>query len=90
VHDPVRLLCMVEHYPEIVLKTIQRASEVYEWFVNEWVNIVAIHPETHAFYLFKNGEFTEYVPFRKNVEVIPDMTHVLEDNHENLPVYELA
>jgi uncharacterized protein YbcC (UPF0753/DUF2309 family) len=90
VHDPVRLLCMVEHYPEIVLKTIQRAPEVYEWFVNEWVNIVAIHPETHAFYLFKNGEFTEYVPFRKNVEVIPDMTHVLEDNHENLPVYELA
>jgi uncharacterized protein YbcC (UPF0753/DUF2309 family) len=37
VHDPVRLLLIVEHFPEVVLKTIQRAPETYQWFINDWV-----------------------------------------------------
>ncbi|HTE09316.1 MAG TPA: DUF2309 domain-containing protein, partial [Chitinophagaceae bacterium] len=37
VHDPVRLLIIVEHFPDTVLKTIQSVPEMYEWFINEWV-----------------------------------------------------
>ena len=37
IHDPVRLLVIVEHYPEIVLKTIQKAAEVNEWYINDWI-----------------------------------------------------
>ncbi len=35
VHDPIRLMVIVEHFPEIVLKAIQVTPETYEWFVNE-------------------------------------------------------
>ena len=55
VHDPVRLLVIVEHKPEIVLKAIQSSPEVFEWYKNEWVHIIALHPEEKQFYYFKNG-----------------------------------
>ncbi len=58
VHDPVRLMIIVEHFPEVVLKVIQSAPEMYEWFINEWVNLTVIHPDTREFHVFKNGSFS--------------------------------
>jgi len=67
VHDPVRLLVIVEHYPDVVLQVIQSAPEMYEWYINDWVHMMAIHPETNQFYYFKDGDFTEYTPVTKKV-----------------------
>jgi uncharacterized protein YbcC (UPF0753/DUF2309 family) len=60
VHDPVRLLLIVEHFPEVVLKTIQKAEETYEWFINDWVKLVSIHPETKELQVFEGGYFRPY------------------------------
>lgn len=37
VHDPIRLMMVIEHFPEVVLKTIQQNHATYEWFINDWV-----------------------------------------------------
>lgn len=101
VHDPVRLLVIVEHKPEIVLKAIQSSPEVYEWYFNEWVHIVAFHPEEKQFYYFKNGLFDKYEPITDksaigtihNMEKLFEEAREMETNHivhateENLPVY---
>jgi uncharacterized protein YbcC (UPF0753/DUF2309 family) len=87
VHDPVRLLLIVEHFPEVVLKTIQKAAETYEWFINDWVKLVAIHPETRALFVFDKGSFTPYEPLVKSLEVIKNVESVIEGNQENFPVY---
>ncbi|MEY4954798.1 MAG: hypothetical protein RI981_883 [Bacteroidota bacterium] len=87
VHDPVRLLLIVEHFPEVVLKTIQRAPETYEWFINDWVKLVAVHPETQALFVFSGGEFMPYNPLIESLEVIKDVESVIESNQENFPVY---
>ncbi|MES2646802.1 MAG: DUF2309 domain-containing protein [Bacteroidota bacterium] len=101
VHDPVRLLVIVEHYPEVILSTIQSAPEMYEWYNNEWVHLMAIHPGTNEFYYFSDGKFNAYTPIIKAVSKIDDLLFLLEDakematNHiadatkENLPVYDL-
>jgi uncharacterized protein YbcC (UPF0753/DUF2309 family) len=101
VHDPVRLLVIVEHYPEVVLKVIKSAPEMYEWYINEWVHILVVHPETNKFFYFKNGVFTEYVPVIKTINIVDDLVVLLEDakemetnnivhaTQENLPVYSL-
>jgi uncharacterized protein len=78
VHDPVRLLILVEHYPEVVLKTIKTEAAVYEWFINGWVHLVAIHPDTNEFYYFSEGAFTTYKPLLKTVNTIADMKTFLE------------
>jgi len=101
VHDPVRLLVIVEHKPEIVLKAIQSAPEVFEWYKNEWVHIIALHPEEKQFYYFRNGAFEKYQPITNakeigtihNMEEFIEGAREMETNHivhateENLPVY---
>jgi len=101
VHDPVRLLVIVEHQPDIVLKAIQSSQEVFEWYKNEWVHIVALHPVEKQFYYFKNGAFAKYEPITNaseiktihNMEEFIEGAKEMETNHivhateENLPVY---
>ncbi len=87
VHDPIRLLIIVEHFPEIVLTSIQQSDETYEWFINEWVHLVVVNPETKELYYFKEGGFTSYQPTIKAIQTIADMTPILEKEKENIPVY---
>lgn len=101
VHDPVRLLIIVEHYPEIVLKSIQSAPEIFEWYNNEWVHIVAVHPDTHQFYYFKNGSFQLHIPMVESLPQVSDTialaesaremetNYIVDATQENLPVYTL-
>jgi uncharacterized protein YbcC (UPF0753/DUF2309 family) len=90
VHDPVRLLLVVEHFADVVLQVIQKQPETYEWFINEWVHLVAIHPETRELFVFKEGEFISYNPNKQSVETVSDLSSVLETHEENLPVYSIA
>ena len=101
VHDPVRLLVIVEHQPDIVLKAIQSSPEVFEWYNNEWVHIVALHPLEQQFYYFRNGVFSKYEPITNASEIktihnmeefiegAKEMTtnHIVHATEENLPVY---
>lgn len=101
VHDPVRLLVIVEHRPEIVLKAIQSSPEVFEWYKNEWVHIIALHPDEKQFYYFRNGVFEKYEPITdaKEIGTIHNMeefiegaremetNHIVHATEENLPVY---
>lgn len=101
VHDPVRLLVIVEHKPEIVLKAVNSSPEVFEWYKNEWVHIVALDPEEKQFYYFRNGAFEKYQPITgtdeiktiHNMEEFIEGAREMETNHivhateENLPVY---
>jgi hypothetical protein len=92
VHDPIRLMMVVEHFPEIVLKTIQQNHATYEWFINEWVVLTVLHPETKDIYRFRNGTFELYEPILKNIRLLvsEDLEKVFETQTENLPVYQLS
>ncbi len=99
VHDPVRLLIIVEHYPSVVLNAIQSTPEMYEWFINEWVHLVSIHPETHVLHYFKQGAFELYEPLTQSLPKVADFNRLVEEanpmktnrlpdaTQENLAVY---
>ena len=87
VHDPIRLLVVVEHFPEIVLAAISKSKQTYEWFANEWIHLVAVHPETKQLYYFKKGVFEKYEPMQKTVNSIQDIESLVESHQENFPVY---
>jgi len=87
VHDPVRLMIIVEHYPEVVLKTIQSHDPTYEWFINEWVNLVAIHPETKESYRFVQGKFDLYQSHVAELPVTNNLAKLVESHQENFPVH---
>jgi uncharacterized protein YbcC (UPF0753/DUF2309 family) len=99
VHDPVRLLLIVEHYPEVVLKTIKSEPALYEWFEKEWVHIAARDPRSGEFHYFRNGEFKLYHPLTNSIPTLGDpeafferakemaSAHITDATKENLPVY---
>jgi uncharacterized protein len=90
VHDPIRLLIVVEHFPEVVLATIQKQAETYEWFINEWVHLVAVNPQTKQLFYFSDGKFSEYHPLKNNITATSDVNALVESNQDNIPVYALA
>jgi len=98
VHDPVRLLMIVEQEPSIVLKTISSSPSLYEWFINEWIHLAVYHPTEKQLYVFKEGQFSPYKPTQKDIANTLNFSDVLETSvpmktnyivdatKENLPV----
>jgi uncharacterized protein YbcC (UPF0753/DUF2309 family) len=87
VHDPVRLLLVVEHFPEVVLKTIQKSLETYEWFINEWVHLIVIHPITRELFHFKEGRVSNYKTLTESIQKVADLETLLESQTENISVH---
>lgn len=84
IHDPMRLLVMVEHFPEVVLHVIQKNEATYQWFKNEWIHLVAINPQDKSFHMFKDGAFTVYVPTKQHIKVTRSLENIIELEHENI------
>ncbi len=87
VHDPMRLLVIVEHFPEVVLSILQSHPPTYEWFQNNWIHLVVINPETKSLFRFKNGQFNPYQPLPKELKHAPDLLDLFENVSDNIPVY---
>lgn len=86
VHDPLRLLIVVEHEPDVVLEVIQRHAPTYEWFANGWVNLACVTPDTRRCYVFAEGGFRPYTPLTGALPQVPNLDEVLSTHTENLPV----
>jgi uncharacterized protein YbcC (UPF0753/DUF2309 family) len=86
-HDPLRLLVVVEHDPEVLLATIRRESPTYEWFANEWVRLVAIRPGDRRTFLFEKGAFKPYEPAVEELPVASDLAPIWEAHEDNIPVH---
>ncbi len=97
-HDPVRLLMMIEHKPEIILRIIKSSQKIYDWFDKGWIHLVAISPEDNNLYLFCKGEFQLYTPLKevlqsdninKTIEEGEEMktNHILDATLENIPTH---
>jgi uncharacterized protein YbcC (UPF0753/DUF2309 family) len=89
IHEPLRLLVIVEHFPEIVLQAIQANGQTYEWFKNTWVHLITLHPETKQLFHLKDEVFVDYVPLADFPKVASSLDAIFENSSENLPVYQL-
>jgi uncharacterized protein YbcC (UPF0753/DUF2309 family) len=62
IHEPLRLLIIVEATPERLLDIASRQAEVKELVVNRWVQLVSLHPETGAMQIFTDRGFVPFQP----------------------------
>jgi uncharacterized protein YbcC (UPF0753/DUF2309 family) len=54
IHDPLRLMVIVEHFPSVIEEAIRSNSSTFEWFKNSWIHLVSINPLTHEKFQFSN------------------------------------
>ena len=89
VHDPVRLCLIVEHFPEVISEVLASNSALAEWFINEWIHLVAYHPTNRSLLWYRNGIFEPYVPSNRaelSTEVLDELMY---SSAENIPVTQL-
>ena len=87
IHDPVRLLMIIEQKKEIVEKCIKITEATYEWFKNEWINLTVVDPETKEIFVFKEEKFTPYISSSLKISERSDISSVIENDIDNLPVF---
>ena len=89
VHDPMRLMCIVEHYPNVVKEVLSKAPNTFEWYQNDWIKLVVIHPDTKELYLFEKDHFKLYQPHHSAFKSTEDLQRLVESSHTNIPVHQL-
>jgi hypothetical protein len=89
VHDPLRLMMIVEQKASIVLDVIQRNSGTLQWYKNEWVKLAVIDPETKQVLIYRKGRFEPYEPLKKELDKVENLVSVFESSSSNLPVLNL-
>jgi uncharacterized protein YbcC (UPF0753/DUF2309 family) len=90
VHEPSRLMIVLEQRPEILDKTIAKIGALKEWLDNEWVRLVACHPETKIFSLY-SAQGWQAVELATDIKV-PAATHseqIIVGQTQTIPVHQL-
>lgn len=88
IHEPIRLMIIVEQFPEVIVSAIQANKATYEWFINEWIHLVCYHPTENRMLQFKNGAFEDLIlldhqtPTLSSHELLTEFEH----NKENIAV----
>ncbi|GAA3508108.1 hypothetical protein FHR32_007548 [Streptosporangium album] len=62
IHEPVRLLLVVEAEPERLTAILRAHSGLNRLVVNGWIQLVAWNPGSGAMHLFRHDAFRPYIP----------------------------
>jgi uncharacterized protein YbcC (UPF0753/DUF2309 family) len=99
VHDPIRLLVVVEQNPNIVKKVLDENKAIKDWYIKNWIHLVVMNPTDQKLYVYKAGNFEVYAPISLGVQTMDHLETVIENatemseftienaTKENLPIY---
>ena len=62
IHEPVRLMFVIEVLPEAMLRLIAQNPVVGRLCRNGWVQLTVVHPETRKLSVYEDGVFQPYQP----------------------------
>lgn len=90
IHDPLRLLLVVENSPDLVLSIVNRNKKILEWFDNNWIHLISIDPNTKELYIYENKSFKEYKTVTKTLPHVLDLDLLWESSSSSLPIYTIG
>jgi uncharacterized protein YbcC (UPF0753/DUF2309 family) len=83
IHEPMRLLLVVEATPASLLAVAARQPEVGELVTRRWVQLVSVHPTTGAMAVLDkaagvSGGAAGFVPYEPNAVVLPEVERSID------------
>jgi uncharacterized protein YbcC (UPF0753/DUF2309 family) len=75
IHEPVRLLCVIETTPEKMMGIIDRNPGISVFVRNEWVKLAVLDPHSPRIQVFRNGTFVDHHP---KAETLPQAASSVE------------
>jgi uncharacterized protein YbcC (UPF0753/DUF2309 family) len=62
IHEPVRLLFVIESTAEAFKRVCARLPQLFEFFRNDWAQLAILNPCSSELHLFRKGRFEAYEP----------------------------
>ncbi len=90
VHDPLRMMLVVEHYPSVILSMLKNNPGIFNWYKNGWIQMVAMDPESTCFYALKGERFEMLELAPVPIAQIDDFESFICSSLHNLPVSIIA
>jgi uncharacterized protein YbcC (UPF0753/DUF2309 family) len=75
IHEPVRLLFIIETKPESMLRIMEANAEIRRLCRNEWVQLALLDPDSPKIHHFRNGQFEAYHPATRE---LPEVEHSID------------
>lgn len=69
-HEPVRLLFVIETTREAMLKIIERNAGIGKLCRNRWVQLTLIDPDSDRISIYRHGNFEDYVPESHEIPLV--------------------
>lgn len=71
IHEPLRLLFLIETTPEKILGIMQRNETVGRILRNGWAQLALLDPKSSKILIYRNGSFEEHRPSDEKLPVAP-------------------
>ena len=85
IHEPVRILFVVETTPERLMKTIRANAELTEFVCNRWIRLATIDPVDGEIQIYRDGRFEECSVADMELEELVTSQEYYRAKHEHLP-----
>jgi uncharacterized protein len=85
-HDPLRLLVVVEQTPDLILSAIQRDPQTFNWFQKQWVRLASIDPNDRSVQLFNGSQFEAYEIPVSQYKAEGSLEKHIREQRENIPI----
>lgn len=85
IHEPMRLLCIVETTPEAMLDIMNRNPVIGRICRGGWVRLAVLSPDAPEILNFENGKFVPHVPRSRDIPSVPGSINWYRGSRDNLP-----
>jgi uncharacterized protein YbcC (UPF0753/DUF2309 family) len=86
IHDPIRLIVIVEQQPEVALKAARKNPAVFELVENAWVRYGCLEPSSHEVWMYQDGGMVKVEGLATPRWAWPDSLEAARQGRENLPI----
>lgn len=75
IHEPLRLLFVIETSPEAILSIMQRNPGIDVLVRNQWVHVAVLDPDSSRIQIYRHGKFEPYQPQQTE---LPQVAHSID------------
>lgn len=90
IHEPLRLLFVIESTPEALLSIIERSPGIGQLCRGEWVYLAVIDSETSQIQLYRDGKFGEYQPRNLRLQRVASSRDCYDSCRDHRPFFSIA
>lgn len=90
IHEPLRLLCVIETTAEAMLGIIDRNPAIGRLVRGEWVYLAVINSDTSQIELFRDGRFEPYEPTATELKVRSSSQECYQGSRDHAPFFSIA